>query len=87
MASIKDDECDETLLEQQLKAFNEMKAERSSLRHRVIDTWKLLKLRSALGHVGLIVSLACYTLIGGLVSIIYVHHFISEFGGLMGAIS
>lgn len=69
MASIRDEECDETPLEQQLKAFNEMKAERSSLRHRIAGTWKSLRLRSALGHMGLMVSLACYTLIGGLVSI------------------
>lgn len=71
MASTKDEEADDTLLEQQLKAFNEMKAERSSLRHRIANTWKSLKLRSALGHIGLFVSLACYTLIGGLVSVTF----------------
>lgn len=53
MASNKDEEADE---------------ERSSFRHRICRLWKSLKLRSALGHAGLMISLSIYCVVGGVVS-------------------
>lgn len=68
MANNKDEEADEELLSQ-LKLFNEINKERSSFRHRFCRVWKSLKLRSALGHFGLMVSLSIYCVVGGVVSI------------------
>lgn len=67
MASNKDEEADEELLSQ-LKLFNEINKERSSFRHRFCRVWKSLKLRSALGHAGLMISLSIYCVVGGVVS-------------------
>lgn len=68
MANNIDEEADEELLEQ-LKAFNEINTTNSSFRHRFCNAWKSLKLRSALGHIGLMVSLSIYCVVGGIVSI------------------
>lgn len=62
---------DEDVLSQ-LKLFNEINKERSTFRHRCgrlwNGLWKSLKLRSAFGHVGLMVSLSIYCVVGGVVS-------------------
>lgn len=68
MPSSKDEEADEELLPQ-LKMFNEIHKERSSFRHRFCRVWKSLKLRSALGHAGLMVSLSIYCVVGGMVCV------------------
>lgn len=62
----KDEEANEELLEQ-LKVFDEM-SERPTLRERFSNVWKSLKLRAALGHIGLMVSLSIYCVVGGFVS-------------------
>lgn len=69
MTNNKDEEADEELLSQ-LKLFNEINKERSSFRHRFCRVWKSLKLRSALGHFGLMISLSIYCVVGGVVSTI-----------------
>lgn len=68
----------------QLKLFNEINKERSTFRHRIgrlwNGLWKSLKLRSAFGHFGLMVSLSIYCVVGGVVSIshsfIHIHIYI-----------
>lgn len=67
MTNNKDEEADDVL--SQLKLFNEINKERSTFRHRFCRIWKSLKLRSALGHFGLMVSLSIYCVVGGVVSI------------------
>lgn len=62
----KDEEANEELLEQ-LKVFDEL-SERPTLRERFSNVWKSLKLRAALGHIGLMVSLSIYCVVGGFVS-------------------
>lgn len=69
MASTIDEEADEELLEQ-LKVFDEINTVRSSYRHRFFNAWKSLKLRSALGHIGLMLSLSVYCVVGGIVSML-----------------
>lgn len=66
MANSKDEEADEELLGQ-LKLFDEIK-KRSTFKHRFCRFWKSLKLRSALGHFGLMISLSIYCVVGGVVS-------------------
>lgn len=61
-----DEEADEELLKQ-LKAIDEIQAKHSCC-HRLNSAWKSLKLRSALGHIGLMVSLSIYCVVGGIVS-------------------
>lgn len=67
MANNKDEEANEELLEQ-LKVFDEINIERSTFKQRICSTWKSLKLRSAFGHIGLMISLTIYAVIGGIVS-------------------
>lgn len=67
MANNIDEEADEELLPQ-LKLFNEIHKERKSFRYRLRRIWKSLKLRSAFGHIGLMVSLSIYCVVGGVVS-------------------
>ncbi|XP_055303918.1 potassium channel subfamily K member 1 isoform X2 [Sitodiplosis mosellana] len=67
MANNKDEEGDEgELLEEQLKVFDEIK-KRSTFRHRFFRIWKSLKLRSAFGHFGLMISLSIYCVVGGVI--------------------
>ncbi|XP_031626941.1 potassium channel subfamily K member 9 isoform X3 [Contarinia nasturtii] len=66
MAHNKDEEADEELLGQ-LKVFDEIK-KRSTFRHRLCSWWKSLKLRSAFGHIGLMISLSIYCVVGGVVA-------------------
>ncbi|XP_031626940.1 TWiK family of potassium channels protein 7 isoform X2 [Contarinia nasturtii] len=65
MAHNKDEEADEELLGQ-LKVFDEIK-KRSTFRHRLCSWWKSLKLRSAFGHIGLMISLSIYCVVGGVI--------------------
>lgn len=45
-----------------------------TLRARLANAWKPLKVKAALAHIGLMVSLAVYCVVGGIVSTsIYLH--------------
>lgn len=47
---------------------------RSTLRARLANAWKPLKVKTAMAHIGLMVSLAVYCVVGGIVSTsIYLH--------------
>lgn len=63
-----DEESGGELLEQ-LKKFDVHVPEKESFKERFIKSWKNLKLKSAIGHVGLLISLCIYCGVGGLVSI------------------
>lgn len=66
--NMKDEEASEELLEH-LKVIDEINAERPSLRSRTAKAWNKLKVKSALAHMGLMVSLSIYCVVGGIVSI------------------
>lgn len=52
---------------QQIDGTTERAAHRPGLWQGLVATWKSLQLKSALGHVGLLVSLSIYCAAGGLV--------------------
>lgn len=57
---------------QQLKKIDgecEKECEKESFKDRFSKGWKSLKIKSALGHIGLLVSLSIYCAVGGIVSI------------------
>lgn len=62
------DEDDNVLTQLKLFSSNEINME-PAFRHRFCRFWKSLKLRSAFGHFGLMVSLSIYCVVGGVVSI------------------
>lgn len=63
-----DEEASEELLEH-LKIIDGLSnTERLTLRTRLANAWKPLKLRAAFGHIGLMVSLSIYCVVGGIVS-------------------
>lgn len=66
--NMSDEESGGELLEQ-LKKFDVHVPEKESFKERFIKSWKNLKLKSAIGHVGLLISLCIYCGVGGLVSI------------------
>lgn len=72
MGHIDDPEADasEELLQQlqQIDGTTERAGRRPGLFHGLVATWKSLKLKAALGHIGLLVSLSIYCAVGGLVS-------------------
>lgn len=68
----KDEEANEELLEQ-LKVFDEIK--RPTFWQKFLNAWKSLKLRAALGHFGLMLSLSIYCVVGGIVSMSNVFQF------------
>lgn len=72
-----DEESGGELLEQ-LKKFDVHVPEKESFKERFIKSWKNLKLKSAIGHVGLLISLCIYCGVGGLVSI-YFCFFLKKF--------
>lgn len=61
------DEANENLLEQ-LKIIDSIQPERKSIYSRLLKTWKSVKLKAAIAHVGLMLSLSIYCVVGGLVS-------------------
>lgn len=63
-----EEDVNQELLEQ-LRQIDGAMPEKESLRVRILKAWKFLKLKSALGHVGLLVSLSIYCAVGGIVSI------------------
>lgn len=63
-----DEESGGELLEQ-LKKFDVHVPEKESFKERFIKSWKNLKLKSAIGHFGLLIALCIYCGVGGLVSI------------------
>lgn len=64
-----DGDANQELLEQvkQIDGFIDA-PKRDSLKVRFSKAWKLLQIKAALGHVGLLVSLSIYCAVGGLVS-------------------
>lgn len=46
---------------------------KSGLKNEMQRWWKKLRLKAALGHVGLLLTLMVYTTVGGIVSIIVIH--------------
>lgn len=77
MSSNKDEDADVELLPQ-LKMFNEIQKQRS-FKHRLCRLWKSLK--SALGqsarHVGLMISLSVYCVVGGVVCTFLIYNFVA----------
>lgn len=63
-----DDETGDELLEK-LKQLDE-RDEVDSFGARFMKAWKNLKIKKGLGHIGLLVSLAVYCGVGGLVSFV-----------------
>lgn len=61
-----EEDASQELLEQLKKIDGE--CEKESFNNRFSTAWKSLKLKSALGHVGLLVSLSIYCAVGGIVS-------------------
>lgn len=61
-----EEDASQELLEQLKKIDGECEKER--FRDRFCKAWKSLKFKSALGHVGLLVSLSIYCAVGGIVS-------------------
>lgn len=72
MPSLDDTEADasEELLQQlqQIDGTTERSGRRPGFFLGLWATWKSLKLKAALGHIGLLVSLSIYCAVGGLVS-------------------
>lgn len=66
-----DEEANENLLEQ-LKIIDSIQPEKKSICNRLSSTWKSVKLKAALAHIGLMLSLSIYCVVGGLVSILFI---------------
>lgn len=62
-----DEEASEELLEH-LKIIDGINIERPSLKSRLASAWRPLKFKAAMAHVGLMVSLSIYCVVGGIVS-------------------
>lgn len=62
-----EEDASQELLEQLKKIDGECKSD--SLKDRFSKGWKSLKIKSALGHIGLLVSLSVYCAVGGIVSV------------------
>lgn len=45
---------------------------RRGIKNKMFDWWEKLEIKSALGHVGLLVTLMTYTAAGGLVSVFFI---------------
>lgn len=61
-----EEDASQELLEQLKKIDGEN--EKDNLKDRFSKGWKSLKIKSALGHIGLLVSLSIYCAVGGIVS-------------------
>lgn len=61
------DEADAKLLEH-LKIIDGINVEPPSLKSRLSNAWETLKFRAAMAHIGLMVSLSVYCVVGGIVS-------------------
>ncbi len=67
-----EEDANQELLEQLKKIDGECeKDSKDSFNSRFGKAWKSLKLKGALGHVGLLVSLSIYCAVGGIVSQIF----------------
>lgn len=62
-----EEDANQELLEQLKKIDGD--CEKDNLKNRSTKAWKSLKLKGALGHVGLLVSLSIYCAVGGIVSL------------------
>lgn len=62
-----EEDASQELLEQLKKIDGE--CEKNNFTDRFSKGWKSLKLKGALGHVGLLVSLSIYCAVGGIVSV------------------
>lgn len=70
-----DEEANEELLDH-LKIIDAVinVEQRPTLRSRLANAWKPLRIKAALAHIGLMISLAVYCVVGGIVSTsIYLH--------------
>lgn len=63
-----EEDASQELLEQLKKIDGECE-KRDNFKNRFGKAWKSLKIKGALGHVGLLVSLSIYCAVGGIVSI------------------
>lgn len=64
-----EEDASQELLEQLKKIDGECEKDSSKDRSSKENPWKSLKLKGALGHVGLLVSLSIYCAVGGIVSL------------------
>lgn len=66
-----EEDASQELLEQLKKIDGE--CEKENFKDRSSKAWKSLKLKAALGHIGLLVSLSIYCAVGGIVSTIEIN--------------
>lgn len=73
-AANNEDEANEELLEH-LKIIDGINVEQPSLKCRLANAFKSLKFKEAMAHIGLMVSLSVYCVVGGIVSTIHLFTF------------